>query len=633
MREQKQKIIQAFDNGDIDESEARDLLGRVESKFSPGSDAVYRKERAVVDEMHPDLDWKDRLLFKNLSTSPEGGMNEMQKRYPEHKFKYNANGALLMRKADEDTWAKIDTDKGGVMETIRDLGDVAYDVPAALAETAATVTGGTLGATAGLGGGPAAPVTVPAGALAGASSFGAAAGAATEAGRQTLGKMTGFTEEYDTGQIGTAAAFGGASPLLFGSGATTKGVLKAMTKKGLTQNMSSEAAEKLATKVANAQRSVLGRGVGKAINASTPHVAAWASGYTPEVMKSLRKRMSEGLMSVNPAEIPKAFRADMMGAFKAKKDMLGKVYGESLEALDVAIDTRKVEQPIFDLLKQYKQRAEKAVPGFEKLMAEGKQVPNVDVDDFLYLQKTMEPYLQKGRVLEGAEIVNYLDKLKDLSKLRKNVNVEGMSKVDQDLIRITKQIGGDVDKGLDSTLIGKEFRNVKKQYAELFDHQEILERYVKDDKAAEGTLRNLNSQANNVRRDELEKVAEAYGVKLEDYANDTYLMSQFLNPQATGKYLGGTSPLSRSVPLGLATGYAGYTLGQETGMSPYLTAIMAGGVGSRLGSPASIKRMTQMGNAGRQGLETFRRQGPVPQAAIGIYQQINQRKNNGTNGE
>jgi len=369
IREKKLQLLELVDKGEMTEAEARDLSGRLEAQGS----AVYIKERPVINEQHPKLSTMDRTLFKNVSLNEEQGLNELQKRNPDLRFSFK-NGEVVVRGQDEEDWRKIEPNnmgfnysgQGGLKEFGKDALDVMYDVPAAAFETVATVGGGIAG---GLATAPAGGV----GALPGAMGAGAAAGATTETGRQALGNLTGFAEGYDGSQIGTSAAFGGLSPLAFGSGATAKGVLKSMSKKGLTQNMTEEAAEKMAQKVAQAQRSLITRGVGNATMWTTNRLGAWASGYTPETLQKLRTRMSQGLMDIDPNEVARGFRADLMKAREAKKEVLSKAYGESLEALDVAIDTGKVEQPLLDLLTEYEKRAEKAVPGFRKKMEQAAQ--------------------------------------------------------------------------------------------------------------------------------------------------------------------------------------------------------------------------------------------------------------------
>ena len=653
IQEKKLKIVEAFEAGKISKAEAKELGSRLDAQGS----AVFRKEREIIEEQHPDLGNVDRALFKNFSINDEQGLAELQDRTG-LMFSYK-NGDIVARRPDEEAWRKIDPNnmgfqysgRGGLGEFAKDVGDVAYDIPAAGFETLATLAGGTAGAiggTATMGPGPGTAI----GAVAGGSGAGALAGGATESIRQGLGNVTGFSDGYDPNQIGMSMAFGGAAPLMFGSGATVKGVLKTLGKKGLTKGMSKEAAEELAQKYVQAQRSVITRGIGKAGMWTSNKLGSWASGYKPEALNELRKQIDSGLMSVNPAEVPRSFKADLDAAVKAKGQMLKQAYGESLEALDVALDTNQLEQPLWDLLAQYEKKAERVVPGFKQkakevdeatklLDAQGnplaaaedavstkrKDLQKSEVQDYYYLRDLLENNLEPDKVLEGRTLVDYLDKVNDLTNIRKNPGEisNKLSTIEKDIQRVSRTVADDLNKGLDQTVAGEAFLNVKGQYNEYLDDKAIIKRYLKDDKAAESALRNFGSDKQVVRQDDLLRLEKNYGVPVQEYANQVYILSEFLNPSLAPKYVGGTSPMQRAVPLALGAGALGYYTGQQTEMSPYLTSAGAFALGSALGSPRAIKNLTQMGSMGRKAVNQTRRLDPLPQAGANVWQQMEQR--------
>jgi hypothetical protein len=350
-------------------------------------------------------------------------------------------------------------------------------------------------------------------------------------------------------------------------------------------------------------------------------------------------------MSINPAEIPKAFKADLDGALKHKKNILGKAYSESLDALNVKVDTNKIEEPLLDLLTEYEKRAEKAVPGFKQaLETQGKasaglvdatgealeqsvevakeSLNKIEVQNYLHLKDAIEPYLKRGEVLEGKGIVQYLDNLNDLTKIRKNVNVQGMSKVDQDLIRVAKQAAGTVDEGLDETLEGQAFKNIKQQYKQVYKDDELVKRYMKDDAAVNRVLQNFDSPAQDVRADDLRDLAKRYNLDIDNAANDAFFIREFGNRAAVApKYVGGTSPNQRTVPLAIGAGALGWYAGQQSGASPYLSSAAAGALGALSGSPAAIRNYTKIGRRMRQGTGAL---APAAAPAAGVYQQLNQ---------
>lgn len=654
IRQKKLKIVQAFDEGKISKEEALELSGRLDS----GGSAVFRKEREIIEEQHPDLSTLDRGLFKNFSLNSEQGVEKLRELYPEHNITWK-NGDVVMRAPGEEAWRKLEPNnmgfdysgKGGLLEFGKDVMDVGYDAPAAALETLATIGGGTagaLGGTATMGPGPGTAV----GALGGGMAAGGAAGVGTETLRQKIGNLTGFAEGYDPDQIKMSGAFGAASPLMFGTGATVKGIAKQLAKKKAYQGMSQEAIDKAAEKIARSQRSLITRGVGNASMWASNRIGSWASGYTPKALKELRTQIDRGLMTMNPAEIPRGFKADLDGAMDAKGAILKKAYGESLEALDVAVDTKKLEQPLWDLLAQYEKKAERVVPGFKQkakqadegvalLGADGKplaaaeeaaaasrkDLQKAEVQDYYYLKDLLENNLEPDKVLEGRTLVDYLDKLNDMTNIRKNPGEISpkLSTIEKDIQRVSRTVADDLNKGMDQTVAGEAFLNVKNQYKDFMDDKAVVKRYLKDDKAAESALRNFGSDKQVIRQDDLMRLKDRYGVDVEEYANQMYIMSEFLNPSLAPKYVGGTSPMQRAVPLALGAGALGWYGGQQTGMSPYLTSAASFAAGSALGSPRTIKLLTQGGSLGRKGINQTRRLQPAPQMGVNVWEQMQQR--------
>jgi len=230
---------------DFQETETKDTVKEVAGPWSDfqenipmggerGRDPItYRLQRKVKNERHPDVSLVSRALYKNFAVNPQQGLEYMEREHPDLEFDRDEKGDMIVKRADEKEWLKVDPENKAYSPELMDIVDVGYDIPAATAETMAATAGGVAGATLGLGGGPAAPVTVPAGAMAGAMGAGAMAGATTEGIRQSIGKATGVAKEYDPGMIGWSATFGAAAPLLLGTGGASKHFLKSGLKKKL----------------------------------------------------------------------------------------------------------------------------------------------------------------------------------------------------------------------------------------------------------------------------------------------------------------------------------------------------------------------------------------------------------------
>mgnify|MGYP007100055573 CR=1 FL=1 len=196
----------------------------------------------VIQEMHPNISMKERLVAKNLATNPEAQVKYLKKQHPDMDIRLEGGQILAKTKEDKD-YKVLDPDTGFFSKDfLYDLGDLGYDIPAGMLTGAATTAGAAAG---GLGAGL---PTAGAGAIPGALAGGAAAGAATSGGletlRQGLGKAAGIEQDFDPLQIGIATATGGLAP--FVPPAIKAGAIKAAPKivQGLT-NIPAIATEEL----------------------------------------------------------------------------------------------------------------------------------------------------------------------------------------------------------------------------------------------------------------------------------------------------------------------------------------------------------------------------------------------------
>ncbi len=179
----------------------------------------------IIDQMHPDMSMKSRLVYKNFGQDPDAGLKYLKKENPKFKWKMDTEGNPLGRKEGESAWYKLDPSN---LE-LADVGDIAYDIPAGIVQGAATTV-------AGLAGGAA---TLPAGgwgAIPAAMATSGVTGTGLEAIRQKIGTMMGVGgEELDPKAL---AITGGISTLLpgaFGTGAAGKQIAKTALAKGVSQ--------------------------------------------------------------------------------------------------------------------------------------------------------------------------------------------------------------------------------------------------------------------------------------------------------------------------------------------------------------------------------------------------------------
>lgn len=205
--EEKALLADAYDGKTLDLSgiapDRKELLAQAWDDY-----AGEQEPEKTLDEQHPDLSWDDRMQFKNLTTG-QGFVDALKKKG----FEVNPNDSNKIRKPGEKDWKVVDPSS---LE-FADIGDVAYDIPAAAVESAATIGGGLFGG------------------LPGAMVAGGGTSGALETLRQTLGKMTpDIEQDYDATDIGLSTGLGALAPALFGSGASTKQIIKKAMEKDVS---------------------------------------------------------------------------------------------------------------------------------------------------------------------------------------------------------------------------------------------------------------------------------------------------------------------------------------------------------------------------------------------------------------
>ena len=104
-----------------------------------------QQQDKVVNEMHPDIDFTTRAVYKNFGADPEASFNYLQKKQPNLQWKKDKSGEVLAKRPEELAWRRLDP-KGFDPQ---DLTDIAYDVPAALGQGVVTAASGLAGAPAG----------------------------------------------------------------------------------------------------------------------------------------------------------------------------------------------------------------------------------------------------------------------------------------------------------------------------------------------------------------------------------------------------------------------------------------------------------------------------------------------------
>lgn len=540
----------------------------------------------VVNEMPEDL--KGRFVYKNFGADPVAAFNYLQKENPDFELKTDKNNEVLARKRGTQDWGRLDP-KGFDW---RDLTDIAYDVPAAVAQGAATAAAGIGGAA--LGGGV--------GAIPAAMAGSAASGAGLETLRQGVGSY--FIDDNMSAQdIGIAGAAGAVSPLLFGTGASGAQALKMASKEGAKQT---------AEEILKTQSGLLGRAYDKTAGYLGPKLGALVSGENSKVIKKAAEMLPEIKAADKNPEIRSLPLKEVAQDVPKKIKAVTSETGKRMEDLRAMIDQE---------------------PGLI-LTGEGaaiKGTGSIPRDEF------MQPFYDLGQKL-GEGGAPTAAQLKDIEALKKVVKAEfkglpdNLTAAQVDTLRkrfkeraqqyglnygkTGQSVGGFEGASAIDAQIGIAFEDSRKkmneailqrlekmgpeyadEYAKLNDQYSYLKTVAKENNSKFKTSKSVADFLGRSTKDDLEAqnlldIQNITGVNLEDLATRDQALRTFSKPNTDIRSLGGTTSTSRSIPLAVAGGAAGYYAGQQTGgdYSPFLMAILGGGIGSKLGSPAALRK-------------------------------------------
>lgn len=583
----------------------------------PVGQAPWDAPSDVENVAHPDISAMSRAVFKNLGTGGESGINYLQKENPGLEFKYDDSGEVLAKKRDEKSWKRLDpsgvdlTSMAGAKEALQDIGDVAFDIPAGLVQGAATAAAG-IGAGAASGGLAALPAAMGAG---------AASGGALEAARQGLGKYFGVNEEMDPTSLKFAAGAGAVSPLLFGAGGTAAQVAKTAAKKGLA----SEGADALL----KSQRGVLGRGYDAAVDYAGPKLGSLASGVKEEVIKTAKKILpiikqadvDEAPIIKNLAEAQEKISKGLVN----KSTTAGKGMEEIVSQIDeagVTIKTGEIFQPVRDLIKKVEGESldtnakKELISELEGLMNKhfSLETQGMALDPAtLQLKNVTKNEIPKEIGAKNAnafyfELKNLADQYGfDYGKIGTTGGaLKGASRADARVAKAfsdaarnaktsIKNAAGEADGEL-----GAQYGKLNEQYSKYMDFRKDFDTASKSEDAFNKFLGRVSRDP--VYRSLARDISKETGVDLKDTMLRNEAFKLFSKPSKDMLSLGGTTSTSRTIPLALGAGTLGYMAGQESGgsVSPFLSATIAGALGSRAGSPAALRRYMQMNQSFRQ---------------------------------
>lgn len=543
----------------------------------------------VVNEMPEGLE--GRFVYKNFGADPVAAFNYLEKQNPDFELKKDSKGEILARKRGTETWGRLDP-KGFDW---RDLTDVAYDVPAAVAQGAAT-------AASGIAGGAATLPTGGWGAIPAAMAGSGASGTALEGVRQTIGRALGIEDNFSADEAKLAAVTGTLSPLLFGTGAGTKEALKYAAKEGL--------ADDAARALLKSQSGVAGKAYDKAAGYVGPKIASLVSGENSKVIKKAAEMLPEIKAADKNPEIRSLPLKEVAQEVPKKIKAVTTETGQRMEDLRGMIDN----QPGIVLAGEGASRAQGTIPAaqfmepFQELAAkisQGGAGTEAQLKDAASLAKIIESEF-KGlpENLTAAQVDTLRKRFKERAQqYGLNYGKSGQASGTMTGSAIDSQIASAFEssrKRMNDSIIEKLEAlggGLGEEYSKLSDQYSFLKNVAKENNNKFKTSKSVSDFLARSTKDDLEAqnlldIQQITGVDLGDLAARDQALRTFSKPSSEIRSLAGSTSTSRSIPLAVAGGAAGYYAGQQSGgdYSPFLLSVLGAGLGSKMASPAALRK-------------------------------------------
>lgn len=513
----------------------------------------------LAEEAHPDVSWQDRAVIKNFANSPQAAAGFMNQKGFETELRGND---LYVRKPGEKEFKALDP-KGFDVQDITDLG---YDIPAGLVSGAATAAGGLAAAPTGVG------------AIPGAMLAGGTASAGLEALRQKLGGYLGLPQEVSGKQVAIAGGIGAAAPLVFGAGATAGQIAKGAAAQGIPE---AELARQLS--------SPLLRGIKGTVKAA----AGATSGVPAKAIDTYLKRQPEvDEMIANPhgaVEYSTSVYDQLQKAFYDKKREVGQKLGSAIAAGKQPIEAKRIFAPLEERIATLTQSERSLTPAgqaeIEALRAEITQLSE-GLPEFIAPQTAFE---LQGLLKQNANLHN----VKGTFQARYGAGASGAEKLWSDANADAYRI---INKELDDVAATS---GIKKEYAQLSQLQDKLQKYFKDPEKTYQTLSNIDAPSRGFAKKTAEEIKQLTDNKIDLAPSADLLQSEkvFRNPSLVQLSGGGTTSTTRTLTGTGVGGAIGAALGAPLGpFGAGIGSALGGAAGAVSTSPAAVKKGIQLYN-------------------------------------
>ena len=272
------------------------------SNAEPSASNVNQDESA-------DVGFWNRFIAKNFAGDTRAAAAYIKQQKPDLDVSVFGNEVVVKKKG-ETNWKPLDSSS---LE-FQDITDIAYDIPAGIAQglatTAAAIPAGL--ATGGV-------AALPAGMAASAAS-----GAGLEAARMGVGSALGIPDNFKGGNVGWAAGLGAAAPLAFGVG-------------------------KLPQSIQQSGRGLIKRGIDKV----GPSLMELATGIPSDIQQAFKQYQPE-IKALSESNQPNSIIYDVTEKIQKglgnRRTELGKKVGEAIDTASGPINIAGAKSPFMERL-------------------------------------------------------------------------------------------------------------------------------------------------------------------------------------------------------------------------------------------------------------------------------------------
>lgn len=569
--------LTAAEQAELDalESEAGSLTSSEAQELAQLEKELGQQEDTVIKNEMPE-GFTGRFTAKNFGGNSEAVFNYLQKENPDFEIKKDPDGEILARRRGAKEWGRMDP-KGF---DVRDLTDIAYDIPAGIAQGAATTIAGLAGGAASGG----------IGAIPSAMAASAGSGTALEAARQGIGSMMGIKDNMSGTDIALSGGLGAVSPLMFGTGAGAKDIVKAGAKKA----MSSEALKDLAF----SQKGLLGKAWDKTAGVVGPGLAKLAGGYPKEIIEAASENLplikaSDNAPELVSAEIQRGkdvFTNSLKSALSETGERLGSAT-QALDAKGAMIPTKNIIDPLIKLR--------------EQLAGKGMQTPYkkemvADVDNILAKYFTTGEEGETALQMSTYAAKEVSDQMNDLGQ-KYGLNMANLDTTkgvvgskttgSKDVLRAIMETGKNARDEISSVArkidpeLAQKIDDVKMEYGALKDMQDDFFNATKTEEAFGRFLKKKGASAEVAKQ----KMSTIAGEDVNKLGAKITALEMFRKPSWQIPAFGGSNT-ARTMGSGALGAFIGASIGQKAGTGTYIPTVIGAGLGTMAASPAMIRK-------------------------------------------